>query len=542
MTSDINFTRATLTPQAVWSEIAALKAELDRRAHELSARELRIEQLEHQVATLRKLVFGPRSEQDRTAVDQSLAVAGRQPFLFIEEIALAAKRLAEEKELKATVELNREAKPARRRGRRTSFPDHLPLVATTLELFGSKSICCGQAMKAIGSEISKTLERVETFVVHQITRVTYACQVCHEHVRTAPGPDRVIDKGLLGTGALAHVISERFGNHLPFHRLEKKYASEGLDLSRSVLCRSALRCAEILEPICRQIAVEIKDAAVVQLDDTPVVLQKSSIGGSKRAFFWIYRDLEGHHLYDFTETRSRDGPLKILGLDTEAFTQADAYSGHDVLFGPGSKRTEVGCWAHARRYFKQALDSEKDLATEAMATIRRLYAIERAAKEQKLAPPEVQKLRQEHSLPELERFKDWLEITRTQVLDKGPLAKAIDYALSNWVALTRYPTDGRIPIDNNGAERALRAVAVGRKNWILIGNVRGGKGAANLYTLVQTAKAIGLDPRTYLVDVLERIGKETDVTKLTPHGWQRHFAPLVAAERDRFRAAAVAAS
>ena len=516
MTSGSNLTPTMVTAQALWSEIAALKAELD-------AREQLIGRLEHQVAALRKLVFGPRSERDCQAVDQALSVAGRQPFLFLEEIAL-------------------EAKPAPRHPRRTNFPDHLPRVTTTLELEGAKSVCCGQAMKAIGSQSSKTLERVETFVVHEVTRVTYACQVCHEHVRAAPGPDRVIDKGLLGTGALAYVITERFGNHLPYHRMEQKFASEGLDLSRSVLCRSSLACAEILEPICKQLAVEIKTEAMVQLDDTPVVLQQSSIGGSKQAYFWIYRDLKGRHLYDFTESRSRDAPLKILGIDTEAFTQADAYSGHDILFGPGSKRTEVGCWAHARRYFKPALDSEKEFATEAMATIRRLYAIERAAKEQNLAPSELQKLRQEHALPEFERFKEWLEITRTQVLDKGPLAKAIGYALSNWIALTRYPTDGRIPIDNNGAERALRAAAVGRKNWILIGNLRGGKGAAILYSLVQTAKAIGLDPKTYLADVRERIGKETDVTKRTPHGWQQHFAPLVAAERDRFRAAAVAAS
>jgi transposase len=346
---------------------------------------------------------------------------------------------------------------------------------------------------------------------------------------------------MLGTGALAHVITERFGNHLPYHRLEKKYAAEGLALSRSVLCRSSLACAELLQPIWQQMLAEIRAADLLQTDDTPVVLQESSIGARKTARMWIYRDLKKRHVYDFTESRSRDGPLAILG-DFEAFVQADAYGGYDVLFGPGSKMTEVGCWAHARRYFKQALDAEQALATEALATIRRLYAIERAAKEQNLDADGVLRLRQEHAVPELERFKTWLEVTRTQVLDKGPMAKAIGYALSNWIALNRYVTDGRIPIDNNGAERALRAVAVGRKNWILIGNVRGGKCAAILYSLVQTAKAIGIDPKTYLRDVLERIAKEADVEKLTPHGWQQHFAAEVAAERDRLLAAAVAAS
>ncbi|MGH7341451.1 MAG: IS66 family transposase, partial [Candidatus Rokuibacteriota bacterium] len=278
-----------------------------------------------------------------------------------------------------------------------------------------------------------------------------------------------------------------------------------------------------------------------QLDDTPVVLQESSDGGRKTGRMWIYRELEGNEVYDFTESRSRDGPRDMLG-DQEGFVQADAYSAHDVLFGPGSKMVEVGCWAHARRHFKNALDSEQALATEAIATIRRLYLVERAAKEQGLEAAGVLRLRQEHSLPVLEHFKTWLEVTRTQVLDKGPLAKAIDYVLGNWLALMRYTTDGRIPIDNNGAERSLRAVAVGRKNWVQIGNVRGGEGAAILLSLVQTCKAIGIDPQTYVRDVLERVQKEPDVAKLTPRGWKQHFAQEVAAQRDYLLAAAVAAS
>lgn len=525
----------TADPQLLRAEIAALKATL-------GAREQRIGELEHQVTALKRMVFGPRSEKDRDAVDRELSVAGRQPFLFLEEIARSAQRLAEEQSLIATVELKREGKPAPRKPRRTSFPDHLPCVATTIELDAAKRTCCGQPMKAIGKETRKTLERVETFVVHEIARVTYACQVCHEHVKTAPAPGRVIDRGMLGTSALAHVIAERFGHHMPYHRLEKKYASEGIDLSRSVLCRSTLACAEILEPIAKQMAAEIRAAPVVQLDDTPVVLQQSGTGESRRSYFWIYHDLEKRHLYDFTESRSRDGPLRILGIDTKAFTQADAFAGHNALFAPESNRVEVACWAHTRRYFKKALDSEKDLATDAIVAIRRLYVIEREAKERGLDAESVRRLREERSRPELERLYAWMMVTRQQVLDKGPLATAIDYALSNWTALMRYVTDGRIPIDNNAAERALRAVAVGRKNWMMIGNVRGGKNATVLYSLVQTARAIGIDPKTYIADVLERVASETDITKLTPHGWKQHFWPLVAAERDRFRERAIAAS
>ena len=522
--------------QSLWREIAALKANLEERERLLAQRDALIARrdelvakLEHQVATLTKLVFGPRSEKQ--SVDLTLAAAGRQPFLFLQEIALSAKKLAEEKQIQATVTLVSEGKPAPRHGRRKLFPAHLPHVTTDLELEPEQRMCCGVEMKQIGEESAKTLERVETFVVHEVVRFKYACQVCHEQVKIAPGPDRVIDKGILSTGALAHVITERFGNHLPYHRLEKKYAAEGIDLSRSILCRASLACAEILEPIVKQMAQEVKSSFLVQMDDTPVVLQESSRGGRKTANFWIYRDLEENHVYDFTESRSRDGPLAMLG-ERRGFTQADAYSGHDVLFGPDSKMLEVGCMAHARRYFEKALDSEPARAQEAVDTIRQLYLVERTAKERNLDPEGVRRLRQEHAVPELNRFKTWLEVTRTEVLDKGPMATAIDYTLSNWVALTRYVTDGRIPIDNNGAERALRAVAVGRKNWMQIGNVRGGQGAAVLYSLVQTCKAIGVDPKTYLRDVLERIAKESDVTKLTPRGWKKHFAAEVAAQRD----------
>ena len=506
----------------------------------LARRDELVAQLEQQLAVLTKMVFGPRSEKQLESVDLSLAAGGRQPFLFLKEIAAQAQKLAEEKEVVATVELKHAAKPVAKKARRTTFPDHLPRVTTTVALPSEQRLCCGQEMSEMGREVTRELERVETFVVHEIVRKKYCCRVCQEHVKIAPGPARVIEKGMLSTSALAHLIVERFGNHLPYHRLEKKYAAEGIDLSRSVLCRSALACAELLKPIWEQMKAEIQKADLIQSDDTPVVLEESSLGGRKTARLWIYRDLEDRQLYDFTESRSRDGPEEIL-LPCAGFLQVDAFGGYDGFFRPGSKLIEVGCWAHARRYFKRALDSEQELAKEAIVRIRELYAIERAAKEQQLDRDRVLRLRQEHAVPLLERFKTWLEVTRTQVLDKGPLAKAIGYALKNWVALKRYTTDGRIPIDNNAAERSLRAVAVGRKNWIQIGNVRGGEGAAILFSVVQTCKAIGVDPKTYVQDVLLRVANEADASKLTPHGWKMHFASSVAAARDQVLSAAVAA-
>ena len=228
-----------------------------------------------------------------------------------------------------------------------------------------------------------------------------------------------------------------------------------------------------------------------------------------------------------TESRGRDGPAKVL-TGFEGYMQADAYSVYDAFYRTGLI-FEVGCWAHARRYFIEAEDGEPEFSREAISRIGELYAIERQAKDASLKPEQICELRQRESLPRLERLRDWMGVTRTKVLDKGALAKAIDYALSNWAALCRYCEDGRLSIDNNAAERALRTVAVGRKNWIVFGNEHGGEAAAVMYSLIATCKEHGIDPRTYLRDVLLRIGKVSEVKELTPYGWKAKWAPVVEA-------------
>ncbi|MBL8839921.1 MAG: IS66 family transposase [Planctomycetes bacterium] len=227
-----------------------------------------------------------------------------------------------------------------------------------------------------------------------------------------------------------------------------------------------------------------------------------------------------------------NGPIAMLG-DYAGHIQADAFAGYDVFFAPRGRAIEVGCWAHARRYFVRARDSDATLADEGLERIGRLYAAERVAKLHGFDADGLRELRQGSARPVLAELKEWLEATKPKVLDKSPLANAIHYALANWAALVRYVEDGRLNIDNLPAERALRAVAVGRKNWLMVGNVRGGKAAAVLYTLVQTCKEIGVVPQTYLRDVLLRIGRETDVAKLTPHGWKQHFAGQVEQELSR---------
>lgn len=508
------------------NDLEALKALLAKQEELLAQRDARILQLELENRILRAEHFAPKSERRPSG---GFVLDGKQQHLLFTELIEAAERVADEKRVEGQVEIVKpETKAVPRR--RKHFPPHLPVIRTSYELPAEQRGCaCGATMEKIGDEVTKELERLELSVVHEIARAKYACKACACGVKLTPGPDRVIDKGILGTGFLAHVLVERFGHHMPYNRLESKYASEGFDLSRSVLCESANTCGELLEPIAEQVRKDALATGILQTDDTPVTIQEDSHQHSRQGRVWVYRGLGGQIFFDMTESRGRDGQSAVL----EGFTgylQADAYPGYDAFFRDG-RVLEVGCWAHARRYFVKAEEQEPQLAKAAIDRIRELYMIERAAKERALAPDAVRELRRAEALPRLAALRDWMTVTRTQVLDKGALAKAIDYALSNWTALCRYCDDGRLEIDNNGSERSLRTVAVGRKNWIFFGNERGGRTAAVIYSLIATCKEHDVDPRTYLRDVLLRIGKVSDVRELTPYGWKARWAPVVEAHR-----------
>ena len=492
------------------------------RALVLAYRET-IAQLEQHNRLLAKLVFGRSSEQRVPAPTEP----GLQGNLFLAEIAAEAERLAEAHRVVATVEVpaHIRTKPKRR----GEFPAHLPMVRTVCELKDEDRVCaCGGELQPFGEEVSRELERIETAIVHEIARTKYACRQCHEGVVTAPWRGRVIDKGLLGPGFLAHVITERFGNHQPYYRLEGKYRSEGLDLSRSVLCESMARCAELLEPIAEELRKEVFASEVIHTDDTPVTLAQSLEGGSRQARVWVYLNRAGRHWYEFTTSRKRDGPARAL-KDFTGYLQADAYGGYDHLFAPGGA-IEVACWAHVRRKFVEAEPTDPMLAKEAIDRIRALFQIEDVATELDDAARRV--LREARARPRVDEFQAWLDLAETQALPKSPLGRAVAYAQNQWPALVRYLDDGRLSISNNAAERALRGLAVGRKNWLFFQREGGGKTAAILISLLMTAKAAGIHVGDYFRDVLTRISTCTDAKQLTPHAWKQHFEAEVTGRRQ----------
>jgi transposase len=454
-----------------------------------------------------------------------------QPWLPFADLLDAAQRIADRHGVHGsiTVEPAQSAPPRVRGKRRSQFPEHLPRVRTTIEVSEADRMCCGKPMEAMGFELSKELERVEVAIVHEIARTKYCCRTCQMAVLTAPAPVRPFPKALLGANWLSLLAVERFGNHMPYYRLEKKYQSEGLELSRMVLCRSMIEMAERLEGVYAALGEEVVRSDVAFADETGVRVQASKAGGAKQAWMWLYANCNGDCFYDYDESRGRDSPTRVL----EHFRGSlhdDGYFVYSTTLDP-TRIAHVGCWAHVRRKFDESVPTEPVLAKEALAWIAKLYAIDRAGKDRKLSAVELGALRREHAPAILAGFKECLEVRRSQVLPGSPMAAAIRYALGRWKALCRFVEDGRFELDNNRAERALRCIAVGRKNWMQLGNERGGKTAAIFYSLIATCKERGIDPKVYLHDVMMRIAEREDPTALTPREWQARFAGEVADRR-----------
>jgi len=341
-------------------------------------------------------------------------------------------------------------------------------------------------------------------------RPKLSCAACQTIVQAA-APSRPIARGLAGPGFLAHVLVSKYADHLPLYRQSEIYEREGLDLSRSTLADWVGGAAELLSPLAASIGRYVMGAQKLHGDDTPVPVLCPGRGTTKQGRLWTYvRDDRPAAspdppavLFRYSPDRKGERPRAHL----EPFVgilQADAYAGFERLYG--ERIQEAACWAHARRKFYDIhLHNASPIAAEALERIGTLYGIEEQIRGR--PPDERARIRQARAGPELEALHTWLHSALTMLSRKSELAVAIRYALSRWPALTRYRDDGRLEIDNNAAERALRAVALGRKNWLFAGSDDGGERAATIYSLIGTAKLNELDPEAYLRYVLERISE-----------------------------------
>jgi transposase len=474
------------------NEPAALKGLVTSLASEVKSQALLIEKLKHQLAGMRQHRFGPRSE----ALDQ-LALT-----LEDEEIAASAQE-------PAPVDADQPATPPKGKPKRKLLPDHLPRNETTLSP-GDSCGECGGDLKTLGEDVTEELEYIPgRFVVNRIIRPRMACRCC-ETFHQADLPWRPIERGRPGSGLIAHVLVSKYGDHLPLYRQSQIYGREGVDLDRSTLAGWVGKSTALLEPLADAIKRHIHEGRAIFADDTPVKVLAPGSGKTRTARLWAYvRDErpwtgEAHPAawYQFSTDRKGVRPREHLA-DYEGFMHADGYSGFNDLYRTGDV-TEVACMAHVRRKFVDIHKAQGSaIAEEAIKRIAKLYGVEKDVRGQ---TPDVRvKARQSRSKPIFDDLETWLQAQLPKISGKSPLAGAIRYALTRMKKLRPWLDHGFLELDNNAAERSMRPIALGRKNYLFMGSEGGGKSAAIAYTLIETAKLNGVDPQAWLTDVLGRI-------------------------------------
>jgi hypothetical protein len=327
---------------------------------------------------------------------------------------------------------------------------------------------------------------------------------------------------------LAHLIVSKYVDHLPLHRLERIYERQGLFLPRSTLCDWLAACGQVLGPLYERLVAGLLLSRALHTDDTPVKLQDPVSRHLSTARFWVYLGDAAHpyNVFDFTVNRKRDGPQQFLA-SFQGYLHADAFSGYDGLYLPAARTgtgriIEVACNAHARRKFYEARGSAALQSHQALAYYRQLYELERSAKDLDFNDSQKLQMRQDLAVPILETFHRWLEVQRPEALPKSPLGEAIGYALNNWAALVRYTEAGFLAIDNNVAEREMKRIAIGRKNWLFVGSPQGGRTAAVLVSFTSTCSRLGVEPWAYLQDVLTQLPTRSaeHLDALLPDQWQ----------------------
>jgi transposase len=480
------------------------------------------ESLQHQLEQLLRRLYGKKSEK----LDPG------QLLLFAQEVVDAGG--PEVKPGPGPGPTPAAARPPARGHGRKPLPAGLPRKRVVHDVPPEERPCpdCGATRQPFGEEVREQLEYVPaSLIVLQHVRPKYACEACQAHVVIAERLPEPIEKGLPGPGLMAHVAVSKYADHLPLYRQEGIFKRFGVDLSRSTMCDWMAAAAGLLAPVVKAMLTRVLMSEVVQTDDTTVKVQDHDGKGIKTGRLWAHVGDHDHRytVYDYTPDHSGDGPGRVF-RGFRGYLQADACSVYDALF-LGGKIVEVGCWMHARRKFYEARTSDPARSHVMLAWVAGLYEVEDDAKLARKAHPDWDdaawhayryELRLQRSRPLLETIHTWLRTERPKVLPKSPLGEAIGYALNHWGALIRPLEAGFLEIDNGASERALKPVALGRKNWLFAGSDEGGKTAATLMSLCTTCKDLGVDPFAYLRDVLDRVSTHPNsrIDELLPDRWK----------------------
>lgn len=490
-----------LDPETLKALLIAKHNESIEQHKQLRSNSQEIEHLKLVIEKYRRMIFGRKSEKLTRELEQL--------ELRLEELetSQAEEQAAEAQQPSSP---DSDSTPRSSRPRRKPLPEDLPREVIMHMPEHDCCPCCGGQLRQFGEDVSEQLERIPaTYKVIRHVRPKFACAGC-DRVIEAPAPSRPIAYGLAAPNLLAHVLVSKFADHLPLYRQSEIYAREGIDLDRSTLAGWVGAASELVAPLVDEIRKHVMAGSKIHADDTPVPVLAPGNGKTKTGRLCTYvRDDRPAALttapavwFTYSEDRKGEHPRRHLQHFSGAL-QADAYSGLHHLYGDG-RIYEVACWAHAKRKFHDIHVTHRSATTtEALNRIGALYAIEEQVRGK---PPDLRRtVRQAQAKPILDDLRLWMEKMLRSLSAKSDTAGAIRYALSHWRALTRYVDDGLLEIDNSSAERALRAVSIGRKNYLFFGADSGGDRAASFYSLIGTAKLNGLDPSFYLRTVLARI-------------------------------------
>ena len=503
-----------------------------------------IEQLPDDVATLKQMVLTLLGQIDD--LSGQLYYLKRQLFGKKSEKLSPGQRLLFEnlyQEIEAKIEQQKQPKPEAAKKQknenhkgRNPLPAELKREIISIEPSEEEKFCDihNKPKNFIGTEQTEKLEYMPaSFFVKVYVRSKYACDDCEGNISIGELPAMAIDKGIAGEGLLAHIITSKYCDHAPLNRLETIFKRHGVEINVSTMCDWVGKSAELLEPLVKRMHQKILESPNINSDDTPIPVKSQNRRGSTyNGYLWVYIDNKNNVVFDFTPTRSREGPIKFLGK-YNGNLQADAYSGYDEFFRK-SGAAEIGCHAHARRKFEYALDSDPVRASRMMVLWGKLYEIEKTAKKEKYSSAQLLETRQARAKPILAEIKSILDEYKVQVLPKSPISKAVTYSLNQWDALLRYLDDPTLAIDNNLSERTLRMIAIGRKNYMFVGSEAGAKRAAIIYSLVGSCKLNKIDPFAYFRDVLGRVSTHPadKIDDLLPGNWKPPLKKAEVTEED----------
>jgi transposase len=487
------------------NERTKLEDQKTKLENERTRLEEKVAELQRQVELLQRMQFGQKRERFEDPNQMALP-------LDIEQEVIQA----QEEVVKQEVTYSRAKK---KHPGRAKLPDHLPVEEIEIYPKGdlSDKVC-------IGKEITDVLDYVPGhFKIKRYIRYKYATKD-KDTARITIGelPERIIDKGIPSEGLLSTILVDKYVDHLPLYRQKQRFSRENIDIACSTIDGWAAQSMEALKPLYEKLVMDIKNEGYLQVDETTIkVLDQSKKDKAHLGYYWVYHaPISKSVMFNYSPTRASNAALPIL-QNFEGYLQTDGYAGYNA-YGKKSEVTHLGCWAHARREFERALDNDRPRSQYVLVEIQKLYAVERKAREQGLAPRQIKELRLKESLPIINELGKWMFLQIKLTLPKSQIGKALAYSQSRWDNLSAYLTDGNLQIDNNLVENVIRPVALGRKNYLFAGSHDAAQKAAMAYTFFANCKKQDVNPYTWLKYTLENIQSinHKNITDLYPHNYK----------------------